>query len=545
MDTTGVFYHFVVLPFGIASAPRIFTMVMGHCVRFLRYTGVNLLVFLDDCIFAHATCRGAVTMAQKMVAELRRFGWLIHPTKCVGVSEGVQIFTALGTLVDLASRCYLIPADKIEDIVTAGRALLQGPPTVCVRSVARFKGLVSSTWLVSGTASRIRTRELDAVIDSRPKPSRPTRWCMRATWRATVSLSADALREIEWWVLNVAGFGGAPIRPRPWDARFDSVLFSDASDTGTGAVALVTGREAASSSLIAALLAAGPPGLTRETVVRFAADGLRFFAALPADLLDASSTLRELYGVLVFLVAVGHILTGGHHRFIMDNMGCVFILGGLVPASVTGGREWGESVSGGSRVRELQRLAVRILDIQAAHGFSLLFEWRPRELNVLADYLSHMSEKRHHHYRLRRALFEELDEAWGPHSVDRFASADNRQLPRFCSHFFHPDAEWTDAFSIGWGEENNWVFPPAPLVGRAIRRLRSSRAVGTVIAPDGPWASWWHLTRHGDDWADDVVAVRRLGRPEAALELPRAFRDDFRCCNVIALRFDCRRHPLA
>ena len=242
---------------------------------------------------------------------------------------------------------------------------------------------------------------------------------------------------------------------------------------------------------------------------------------------------------------MGHLLAGGHHRFIMDNMGCVFILGGLVPASVTGGKEWGESVSGGSRVRELQRLAVRILDVQAAHCFSLLFEWRPRELNVLADYLSHMSEKRHHHYRLRRALFEELDEAWGQHSVDRFASAENRQLPRFCSHFFHPEAEWTDAFSLGWGGENNWVFPPAHVVGRAIRRLRSSHAVGTVIAPDGEWASWWHLTRDGRSWASDIVAVRRLGRPDVALELPRAFRDDFRNCNVIALRFDCRRHPLA
>ena len=43
-----------------------------------------------------------------------------------------------------------------------------GAPTVGVRSVARFEGLVSSTWLVSGTASRIRT--LDAVIGAQADP---------------------------------------------------------------------------------------------------------------------------------------------------------------------------------------------------------------------------------------------------------------------------------------------------------------------------------------------------------------------------------------
>jgi len=251
-----------------------------------------------------------------------------------------------------------------------------------------------------------------------------------------------------------------------------------------------------------------------------------------------------MYGVVVFLTAVGHLLTGGHHRFIMDNMGCVFILGGLVPASAVAGRQWGESVSGGSRVHELQRLATQILDIQSDRGFTLLFEWRPRELNILADYLSHMAEKRHHHYRLRRALFAELDCEWGPHTIDRFATTENRQVRRFCSHYFQPEAEWTDAFSLGWGGENNWIFPPTHVVGRAIKRLRASRACGTVIAPDAPWATWWSSVRHGSAWAADVVATRRLGRPASALELPREYRSCFLGCNVIALRFDCRRHAL-
>ena len=47
----------------------------------------------------------------------------------------------------------------------------------------------------------------------------------------------------------------------------------------------------------------------------------------------------------------------------MDNLGFVFIMGGVVPSFATGGREWGEFVSGGSPgFSELQRLALHLLD---------------------------------------------------------------------------------------------------------------------------------------------------------------------------------------
>ena len=36
------FYRFLLLPFGLATAPRIFTAVMCHTVRFLRYVGIRL-----------------------------------------------------------------------------------------------------------------------------------------------------------------------------------------------------------------------------------------------------------------------------------------------------------------------------------------------------------------------------------------------------------------------------------------------------------------------------------------------------------------------
>jgi len=539
----GIFYKFIVLPFGISTAPRIFSLVMGHCVRFLRYKGVSLISFLDDLIFAHATGRGAIQSAQLTIRILRQFGWLIHPTKCVGTTEATQSFIALGTLVNLAARTYAVPADKVSRILDAAQALLTGPPRVGVRTIARLKGLVSSTWLATGSASRIRTREMDIVINSRPAPKRQTRGAMRATWKANVVLTIACLSEIAWWVTHLRSICSAPIRPRPWDVRFDSTLFSDASDKGVGAVALVEGPDAAASSFLRYLRGKAPPDMQCDEVVRYACRGIQFYAPLPRELLDASSTLRELYGIYIFLTAVAAFLAGGRHRVILDNLGCVFIMGGIVPPFAVGGKQWGEFVSGGSPNPALQRYATSIFDLGIRYGFELMFEWRPREQNVLADYLSHVIEMLHHHYGLQRQLFRDLDDRWGPHTIDRFATVRNRQVPRFNSQYFHPESGWTDAFSLPWAGENNWLFPPVPQIARTIRHIRASKGVGTLIMPEIFQSDWWALIREGQGWSTDVVETSSLGSPWDALTCARSARNFFRSRPVIAVRLDCRNWP--
>ena len=120
----------------------------------------------------------------------------------------------------------------------------------------------------------------------------------------------------------------------------------------------------------------------------------------------------------------------------MDNLGCGFITGGLVPSYAVGGKRFGGFVSGGSPNPSLQALAVALLDAQIDDEFLLTFGGcharlarHRHEQNVRADYLSlaGVPAMRHHCYRLRAELVHALDERWGPHSIDRFTSADNLQ----------------------------------------------------------------------------------------------------------------------
>ena len=142
-----------------------------------------------------------------------------------------------------------------------------------------------------------------------------------------------------------------------------------------------------------------------------------------------------------------------------------------------------------------------------------------------ADYLSHVSAMRHHHYSLRDEWFAYLDGLWGPHTVDRFASAENCQplgaphAGRFCSQYFHPDAEWTDALSLPWGAENNWAFPPVHLVGSAVTHIRACAASATLVFPWAPWASWWPSLRERGGWARDIVGATPLGPPSRVFDV--------------------------
>ena len=145
------------------------------------------------------------------------------------------------------------------------------------------------------------------------------------------------------------------------------------------------------------------------------------------------------------------------------------------------------------------------------------------------DYLSHVSAMLKHLYSLRDEWFAYLDGLWGPHTVNRFASADNCQplgaphTGRFCSQYFHPDAEWTDAHSLpwapAWGGENNWAFPPVHLVGSAVTHIRACAVSVTLIFPWAPWASWWPSLCERGGWARGIVGATPLGPPSRVLDV--------------------------
>ena len=123
----------------------------------------------------------------------------------------------------------------------------------------------------------------------------------------------------------------------------------------------------------------------------------------------------------------------------------------------------------GSKKALLYAEALSIFSNCLHNHIALEPEWIPREANEQADYISRIVDL--DDWQLNPAVFTKVDREWGPHTIDRFADENNKQLDRFNSRYWSPGTEAVDAFSCNWRQEVNWLCPPVHLIPRAIQHV--------------------------------------------------------------------------
>ena len=144
-------------------------------------------------------------------------------------------------------------------------------------------------------------------------------------------------------------------------------------------------------------------------------------------------------------------------------------------------------------------------------------------------------------WQLSEGFFQMLENRWGPHTIDCFANYYNRKLARFFSRFWNPGACGIDFFVQDLEGENCLVVPPVVVLPRVFQSMRVQKAVGTVVAPVWPSASFWPLLhRKYSHYVKDHVlelgsVALRHGRNENSLLGSRSFTGQ-----VMALRCDFR-----
>ena len=162
----------------------------------------------------------------------------------------------------------------------------------------------------------------------------------------------------------------------------------------------------------------------------------------------------------------------------------------------------------GSKTPDLQHIAVDILQMCEHNSIILVPNWLPRTANILADSLSRIVD--HDDWGLKHCIFLEFNKTWGPYTIDRFASHYNTQCTRFNSLVWYPGTEAVDAFSQIWSGENNWLVPPPSLIPRTINKMRSDKAVGTLIIPEWISAPFWPLVCTRGIFASFIKEFRYL-----------------------------------
>jgi hypothetical protein len=139
----------------------------------------------------------------------------------------------------------------------------------------------------------------------------------------------------------------------------------------------------------------------------------------------------------------------------------------------------------GRKVHELQSLALTIFEFCAKNDTQIHTVWMPREQNTQADYLSRILDI--DDWAISTEFFHFINEIWGPHSVDIFASSNNAKTKLFNSLYWNPGYLGVSSFNSDWSQDVNWFVPTVPLASRAINHFVKCKAKGTLIVPK--WTS--------------------------------------------------------
>ena len=94
----GQLYQFQCLPFGLTSAPRVFTKLIKPVMAVLRQRWVRCMIFIDDIILLSQSKEELSQITQVLVEFLTSLGFLVNKEKSVLIP--CQSLTYLGFIVD-------------------------------------------------------------------------------------------------------------------------------------------------------------------------------------------------------------------------------------------------------------------------------------------------------------------------------------------------------------------------------------------------------------------------------------------------------------
>ena len=272
-----VLYRFVVLPFGLSSAPYVFTKMMRPLVRLWRSKGLKVVVYLDDGICALKNELEAREASSWVKETLAKAGWVYNGLKSNW--QPTRKLEWLGFDLDMGQGCISVPLRKI-GMLKAMLTMAVKQTTLKAKFIASLVGKIISMSIALGPVSRFMTRALYALLET------------RGSWCEFLAITREAQEELLFWVECLQDYNAQPIWHSPSALR---CVYSDASDTGYGGYTVEHGMHIAQGNW------------------------------LPEEA-KQSSTWRELVAVGRVLMSVAEKLRSMRVRWFTDNQNVVRIL---------------------------------------------------------------------------------------------------------------------------------------------------------------------------------------------------------------------------
>lgn len=445
----GQAWQYTCLPFGWSLSPRIFSSAMAEVTRALRQRlprRVRIRNYLDDFLMVYwrSTQRAAQALANKIRSWMTQFGLRLNDDKSTW--EVTQTITHLGLIVDTMRMELRVPSEKLQRLRATAKAVLS--------EVGRHR-----RWVL-----KRQVAQFAGFAQSLAPAVAPARFYLRSLytdigstkeWTGKVRLSKQSVKDVRWWsTLPQRWNGRAVVGPEP-----TLTLTTDASKLAWGACL-------EGASVDGELWAHGHWGPEQQSMH-----------------ISTLETLAVLHAARAF-------------RRQLHNRACRLRVDNEVTRFITS--------SFSSSVTSLMDILRQLFHFADSNGTTLLPERVDTTLNK-ADSISRFHDLEE--WVLQPWAWRQVQALFGPHTVDRFASANAHQLRRYNSRFYDPFAEHVDAFSVPlscWAAENNYCNPPFSQLPRLVGLLEhlvdtGQRVQATVVAPRWERTPWFfnlvHLSR--------------------------------------------------
>ncbi|XP_066600023.1 uncharacterized protein [Prorops nasuta] len=213
-------YEFVCLPFGLCSAPWIFSKVMKPVMGLLRERGFLSVIYLDDILCVGRSNEVCQSNTEETIALLEFLGFIVNYKK--SVLKPSQRCTFLGFIIDSSSMELELPEEKKLSLKKFIKNLIS-KEECCIRHFAQLIGiLVAANQAIKYSWLYIKSLEREKYLELRKN---------RGNYEANMKLSVQALEDLGWWEANILNSSNSTRRD-----KFDVTIFTDASTSGWGAV---------------------------------------------------------------------------------------------------------------------------------------------------------------------------------------------------------------------------------------------------------------------------------------------------------------------
>lgn len=449
IDSAPAFFQFTALPFGLKTAPLVFSKVMRTLVQHWRSQGISVTLYLDDGIIfgrSYEECRVAT---EKIRIDLRKAGIVTAEEKCEW--KPAQSGVWLGFEINLMLGIVRVSEQRLTTALERLRKLRQAPfPAVHDRQ--KVLGTLHSMHLVLGPAAGLASGAMQEVVATAAREG--------VHQKRKQKLADEELRELDFWLLNLRSLA---VRPLISADECDFLIHTDASATGTGAILFEVLTKISTT--------------ISETECEAWA--------------RKSSTERELLAINMVVDRCAVAWSGKCVNFRSDSQAAVFIL------------------NKGSPVRELQKIAQHIFLTMIAVKAKFSFEWLPRENNVEADVASRFIDA--DDWCIEEWFFRKCEERYGKCVCDCFANNANAKTRRFFSRFLDHRAVEPDFFACAYQDRLPrgclWLVPPVSLVARVIRCMKANGLRGILGCPLWVSQPYYPMLKSEVGWSAGVIDV--------------------------------------